>query len=548
MSSDKVADKVVEGRKSKTPIGEKRTSSAVFHDRAKSPTLAKLFHKDAPRVKKPEKSQSFRTKSYEDPVRQLSTISSPSQFQHKVHVDLDFQWSGEDPTKAFTSQCLLGQGAYGSVFKCKHEQTGLILAIKKIKLHGKKFQEDVKQEIDLLKKCRHSNIVSYYGSCFHEGELWILMDYCALGSVADLISDKADKQLNLRNMKEEQIASLVKALVNGVVYLHANRIVHRDIKCANLLINDQAEIKLADFGVSSQLGLEAVSVIGTPLWMAPELIQGNYREDSHSPSDADRGVGVDAFKADIWSMGITVMEMCEGHPPHHQDNLMRALYRIGMEAPPKLKASHWSSTIHHFLAQCLNKQPHARPSAMDLLQHPFILTATPPHQSLRQVMEHYRTREVEQTYHNQLWLIVLTAQDLTLKTTVSPLVSLGDVLRKLSPRFAHMGTLDMIGLFHPPTNTWLEDAKRVLDYRHLKDKNEVMSLHLKLRPDAFLPDSPTTTKDTDTIPSLRNTIHALKLSLSIEQDRNCQLEKEMQELKSELTRTKEALNSMLQVV
>jgi len=194
--------------------------------------------------------------------------------KHNVHVDLDFTWTGEDPNHAFKIIKKLGEGAYGAVYKALHQDTGLTVAIKKVKLIGGKHAKDeIKKEIDLLKKCRHFNIVSYWGCCFHENELWILMDYCGVGSVLDLIGDN-DKPLKLKNIKEEQIGAVLASVVKGLVYLHSRGIIHRDIKCANILINDKGEAKIADFGVAASLCSETdsnLSVIGTPLWIAPEV-------------------------------------------------------------------------------------------------------------------------------------------------------------------------------------------------------------------------------------------------------------------------------------
>eukprot|EP01099_Mayorella_cantabrigiensis_P003823 TRINITY_DN2873_c0_g1_i1.p1 TRINITY_DN2873_c0_g1~~TRINITY_DN2873_c0_g1_i1.p1 ORF type:complete len:568 (-),score=161.06 TRINITY_DN2873_c0_g1_i1:970-2673(-) len=200
-----------------------------------------------------------------------SMIGLPFNFQHQVHVDFNFNWSGsEEVEKFFVLEEKLGQGAYGAVYRGKHRESGFILAIKVIE--DMSDAETLKKEIEILRKCKNANIVCYYGSLTHGKHLWILMDYCALGSIRDLI------ETTEKTLSEKQIAFICKNTLKGLVYLHAQKIIHRDIKAANILLNDQAEVKLADFGVSEQLNAgksASDEMIGTPLWMAPEVIKKN---------------------------------------------------------------------------------------------------------------------------------------------------------------------------------------------------------------------------------------------------------------------------------
>lgn len=183
------------------------------------------------------------------------------------------------------------------------------------------------------------------------------MEYCAVGSVADIM-----KVRNLP-MEEVHIANLMRQVILGLVYLHEQRLIHRDIKSGNVLLNDQGEAKLADFGVSGQLSdktQKRTTVIGTPYWMAPEVIQE---------------VGYDT-KADVWSLGITGIEMAEEEPPYANVHPMRAIFLIPSRDPPVLsEPDRWSPEFRDLLHKCLIKTPEQRPAAADLLSHPFILGA-----------------------------------------------------------------------------------------------------------------------------------------------------------------------------
>eukprot|EP01090_Pellita_catalonica_P017912 TRINITY_DN5569_c0_g1_i1.p1 TRINITY_DN5569_c0_g1~~TRINITY_DN5569_c0_g1_i1.p1 ORF type:complete len:375 (+),score=56.52 TRINITY_DN5569_c0_g1_i1:318-1442(+) len=205
-----------------------------------------------------------------------------------------------------------------------------------------------------MKQCHSPYVVSYFGSYFKDIDLWIVMEFCAGGSICDIL------QILGRSLTEEQIGVVVHYVLHGLKYLHSIRKIHRDIKAGNILLNTKGEAKLADFGVSGQLSdtmAKRQTVIGTPFWMAPEVIQE---------------VGYDV-KADIWSLGITAIEMAEGEPPYSDIHPMRAIFMIPSRAPPKLKEpSKWSPDFNDFVSKCLTKNAADRPSANDLLRHPFV--------------------------------------------------------------------------------------------------------------------------------------------------------------------------------
>eukprot|EP01087_Luapelamoeba_hula_P012095 TRINITY_DN3361_c1_g1_i2.p1 TRINITY_DN3361_c1_g1~~TRINITY_DN3361_c1_g1_i2.p1 ORF type:complete len:393 (+),score=67.38 TRINITY_DN3361_c1_g1_i2:123-1181(+) len=206
-----------------------------------------------------------------------------------------------------------------------------------------------------MKQCKSDYVVSYYGSYFKDSFLWIVMEYCAGGSISDVMTI-----LGI-TLNEEQIATVLDYVLNGLHYLHASqRKIHRDIKAGNILLTAKGEAKLADFGVSGQLSdtmAKRQTVIGTPFWMAPEVIQE---------------VGYD-MKADIWSLGITTIEMAEGDPPYSNIHPMRAIFMIPSRPPPRLtEPAKWSKDFSDFVAKCLTKDPADRPSAEALLKHPFL--------------------------------------------------------------------------------------------------------------------------------------------------------------------------------
>ncbi|KAJ3452918.1 sterile20-like kinase isoform b-related [Anaeramoeba flamelloides] len=263
--------------------------------------------------------------------------------------------SKADPALLFELVEELGKGSYGSVYKARQKGTGEIVAVKMISLEEDEGLDDIKIEIEILKKCKHKNIVKYIGTYFKEETLWIVMEYCGGGSVSDLC------QILEKGLSEKQIAAIMYGSIEGLRYFHSNRKIHRDIKGGNILLNDKGDVKLADFGVSAQLTKtmsKRNTFIGTPYWMAPEVIQDYQNYDS---------------RADIWSLGITAIELAEIVPPRCDIHPMRVLFIIPKKEPPKLKNSRkYSKEFNDFIAKCLVKDYEKRPKAKQLLKHPFI--------------------------------------------------------------------------------------------------------------------------------------------------------------------------------
>jgi hypothetical protein len=221
--------------------------------------------------------------------------------------------------------------------------------------------QDITKEIVLLKQCDNVHVVKYYGSFFKNDDLWIVMEYCGCGSVSDVM------RLRGCTMAEEHIATILQGSLRGLAYLHSLLKIHRDIKAGNILLDWQGVAKLADLGVAGELENSLTkrnTVIGTPFWMAPEVVVEECGYD---------------VKADIWSLGITAIEMGEGRPPLHEVHPMRAIFMIPSKPPPTLTCpEEWSSMFIEFVSFCLEKDPAMRKSATVLLESSFIATAQPP--------------------------------------------------------------------------------------------------------------------------------------------------------------------------
>ncbi|KAK7603091.1 hypothetical protein V9T40_003090 [Parthenolecanium corni] len=261
------------------------------------------------------------------------------------------------PEEVFDIICKLGEGSYGSVYKALHKESGQVLAIKQVPVDTD-LQEIIK-EISIMQQCNSPYVVKYYGSYFKNTNLWIVMEYCGAGSVSDIM------RLRKKTLTEDEIATIMSDTLKGLEYLHLRRKIHRDIKAGNILLNTEGHAKLADFGVAGQLTdtmAKRNTVIGTPFWMAPEVIQE---------------VGYDCV-ADIWSLGITALEMAEGKPPYGDIHPMRAIFMIPTKPPPSLKeVNKWTEEFSNFVNSCLVKDPNERPSATKLLEHAFIKAAKP---------------------------------------------------------------------------------------------------------------------------------------------------------------------------
>ncbi|XP_037399279.1 mitogen-activated protein kinase kinase kinase kinase 4 isoform X9 [Pygocentrus nattereri] len=282
----------------------------------------------------------------------------------KSLVDIDLS-SLRDPAGIFELVEVVGNGTYGQVYKGRHVKTGQLAAIKVMDVTEDE-EEEIKLEINMLKKySHHRNIATYYGAFIkksppgHDDQLWLVMEFCGAGSITDLVKNTKGNKL-----KEDQIAYICREILRGLAHLHAHHVIHRDIKGQNVLLTENAEVKLVDFGVSAQLDRTVGrrnTFIGTPYWMAPEVIACDENPDATYD-----------YRSDLWSCGITAIEMAEGAPPLCDMHPMRALFLIPRNPPPRLKSKTWSKKFFSFIESCLVKNYTQRPPTDQLLKHPFI--------------------------------------------------------------------------------------------------------------------------------------------------------------------------------
>lgn len=271
----------------------------------------------------------------------------------------------KDPAGIFDLMEVIGNGTYGQVYKGRHTKTGQLAAIKVMDVTEDE-EEEIKLEINVLKKySHHRNIATYYGAFIKQSppgkddQLWLVMEYCGAGSVTDIV-----KSTKGQSLKEDWIAYVCREVIRGLTHLHGCKVIHRDIKGQNVLLTDNAEVKLVDFGVSAQLDRtigRRNTFIGTPYWMAPEVIACDENPDATYDN-----------RSDLWSLGITALEMAESQPPLCDMHPMRALFLIPRNPPPRLKSKRWSSKFKNFIETVLVKDYHQRPYTDQLLKHPFV--------------------------------------------------------------------------------------------------------------------------------------------------------------------------------
>ncbi|XP_069754893.1 serine/threonine-protein kinase 10 isoform X2 [Narcine bancroftii] len=314
-------------------------------------------------------------------ILRLSTFEKKKCKQYE-HVRRDF-----NPEEIWALIGELGDGAFGKVYKAKNKETGVLAAAKVIEVKSEEELEDYMVEIEILASCDHIYIIKQLDAFFYENKLWIMIEFCPGGAV-----DATMLELE-RGLTEPQIRVVARQMLEAVDYLHSQKIIHRDLKAGNVLLTQDGNVKLADFGVSAKNTKtlqKRETFIGTPYWMAPEVVMCETMKDT--PYD---------YKSDIWSLGITLIEMAQIEPPHHELNPMRVLLKIAKGDPPTLEnPSKWSADFKDFLKKALDKNPDTRLSAAQLLQHPFVSSVS-SNKPLRELVAEAKAEVMEEIEDNR---------------------------------------------------------------------------------------------------------------------------------------------------
>eukprot|EP01127_Copromyxa_protea_P013941 TRINITY_DN3805_c0_g1_i1.p1 TRINITY_DN3805_c0_g1~~TRINITY_DN3805_c0_g1_i1.p1 ORF type:complete len:698 (-),score=154.94 TRINITY_DN3805_c0_g1_i1:91-2010(-) len=326
------------------------SSADIFSDRIKEFFSAlKEIQNTFKREKiKTQRSQPANSRSQYALARQKSVAG----FENELK---ELNISKLDPSKLFKFEKMIGRGEGGEVWKATKVGGGQVLAIKKVLLQFKTLNA-TSREIATMSKIKHQNTLKYYNCYKHENSIWIVMEFCDLGSIQDILLKKG------KGLDEEFIVNITEQVLQGLSYLHSKSFLHRDIKAGNLLMKQSGRVKIADFGTSASAMYLRTTVIGSSYWMAPETIDSSGHDS----------------KADIWSFGCTLLEMAERDPPFF--NVPAHLVGgsiLSSPAPTFSEPQKWSKPFQSFLSFCLRKNPKERKAAIELIQEPWIVQRDP---------------------------------------------------------------------------------------------------------------------------------------------------------------------------
>uniref|UniRef100_UPI003AAF636E serine/threonine-protein kinase TAO1 isoform X2 n=1 Tax=Centroberyx gerrardi TaxID=166262 RepID=UPI003AAF636E len=328
----------------------------------------------------------------------------------------------EDPEKLFSDLREIGHGSFGAVYFARDVRTNEVVAIKKMSYNGKQSNEkwqDIIKEVKFLQRIRHPNSIEYKGCYLREHTAWLVMEYC-LGSASDLL------EVHKKPLQEMEIAAITHGALQGLAYLHSHNMIHRDVKAGNILLTEPGQVKLADFG-SASIASPANSFVGTPYWMAPEVIlamdEGQYDG-----------------KVDVWSLGITCIELAERKPPLFNMNAMSALYHIAQNESPTLQSSEWTDYFRNFIDSCLQKIPQDRPHSDDMLGHAFLQRERPDSVLMDLILRTKdAVRELDNLQYRKMKKILLQ------EAHNGPTAEAQDGEEELEPGGGRTGTVNSVG-------------------------------------------------------------------------------------------------------